>query len=444
MTGEITVSQFNERVKGLLGSADMLHDISVVGEISEYKTASSGHVYLTLKDRDSAVSCTLFRSAASRLSFRPAVGMKVVAFGSVSFYSPRGSLGFNILGMAPYGKGEQQKALEELTAKLLKEGLFDPERKRQVPRYPKVIGVVTSRTGAVIRDIIDTASRRFPADILLAPAQVQGEGADVSIVKGIELLNREGVDVIIVGRGGGSADDLSAFNSEIVVRAVCASRAPVISAVGHAIDKSLTDRAADRYAETPTMAATIAVPELEGEMRRVDALDMRMSSSLNAVLERMRSRFGMYDSRLRPESALREISGKRSQVEALWSAAGSVVSRKVSGASSSFARADSRLDPSRAADAIARLREALASIDARVSASASLAMERRASALSALSDRLRSDDPSNVLGRGYSYITDGSGRAVGSAVQLSPGTTVTVRMKDGSAKAEIQEVSIDG
>ncbi len=444
MSGEITVSQFNERVKQALGFAPGLSDITVVGEISEYKVASSGHVYLTLKDDSAALSCTLFRSAASRLTFKPAVGMVVAAFGGVSFYSPRGSLSFNILGMAPYGKGELQKALEELTAKLLKEGLFDAERKRPVPRYPKVIGVVTSRTGAVIKDIIDTASRRFPADILLAPAQVQGEGADASIVRGIELLNKVGVDVIIVGRGGGSADDLSAFNSEMVVRAVCASKAPVISAVGHATDKSLTDRAADRYAETPTMAATIATQEKEGEERNIESLEMRMVRALRGVTERMRSRFALYDSRLRPEAALADIQNRRSEVESRWTMVRSRVERGVSDAHASFARADGRLDPRRAYDTILRLEGTLDGLSERSVSSVSRLMERRTASLNALSERLRSDNPANVLGRGYSYIADGSGRAVTSAAMLSPGDRVTVRMRDGSAAAEIKEVRTDG
>ncbi|MBO6083907.1 MAG: exodeoxyribonuclease VII large subunit, partial [Candidatus Methanomethylophilaceae archaeon] len=263
MPESLTVSQFDALVKKTLGNTSELCDVFVTGEISEGKPASSGHFYFTLKDGDSVLKCNMWRSSFQTVDFKPEIGMKVTAFGSVDFYAPYGQLNFIVRRLAQYGEGEDKKALEELTNKLLKEGLFDIERKRKLPKYPRTIGVVTSATGAVIKDIINTAKDLFPADILLAPATVQGEGADITMVHALELLNAQNVDVIIIGRGGGSKEDLSAFNSAALVRAIAASKAPVISAVGHATDKSLTDRVADVYAETPTHAPTKALPTME-------------------------------------------------------------------------------------------------------------------------------------------------------------------------------------
>ena len=294
----ITVTQFDELVKRTLSSAKELNDVLVIGEITQIQRPASGHMYFTLKDGQASLKCTMWRSSVQNIRFKLEEGQKVVAFGSTDFYAPYGQLSFIVRNLTEYGEGEQKKALEELTNRLLKEGLFDPERKRKCPRYPRVIGVVTSETGAVIKDIINTARLQFPADILLSPATVQGEGADKSMVHALELLNTAGVDVIIIGRGGGSKEDLSAFNSEALVRAIAASKAPVISAVGHATDKSLTDRVADLYAETPTQAAMLAVLPMEQVRNELRGCELRAGKAMRAIIERMKARFLSPDVRL--------------------------------------------------------------------------------------------------------------------------------------------------
>jgi exodeoxyribonuclease VII large subunit len=229
----ISVSELNERAKAVMASDPALNNVWVSGEISNLTKHSSGHYYFTLKDAKSEIRCTLFRGARNSLQFEPAESMKVTAFGSVDMYVARGSYQFNVSAMKRSGIGDLYLALEELKKKLKEEGLFDASRKRPLPRYPGTIGVVTSASGAVIHDIIRVAAKRFPCNILLVPVIVQGEGAAASISKGIELMNTLDIDVMIVGRGGGSAEDLWAFNEEPVARAIASSRVPVISAVGH-------------------------------------------------------------------------------------------------------------------------------------------------------------------------------------------------------------------
>ena len=257
MSETITVTQLNTRVKEIFSSSPGIRDVWVTGEISGLKRYPSGHYYFTLKDSGSNIRGVLFAGSRARMSFEPAENMKVVAFGHVDIYVPNGRYQFIVETMRQSGVGDLYLQFEKLKRKLEAEGLFDRSRKRPLPEYPRTIGVVTSEKGAVIHDIITTAASRFPADIVLAPSMVQGEGAAATIVAGIELLNRYGVDVIIVGRGGGSIEDLWPFNEEIVARAIAASAVPVVSAVGHETDFTISDFVADARAATPTGAAAV-------------------------------------------------------------------------------------------------------------------------------------------------------------------------------------------
>ena len=443
MEGELTVTQFNDRVNMTVSGSDLLRNVSVTGEISELKQASSGHFYLTLKDQSSVLRCTLFRYAASRVPFRLENGMKVTAFGSASYYTKGGSFGFNIESLAPAGKGEQQIALEQLTAKLLSEGLFDEERKRQIPRYPKVIGVVTSPTGAVIKDIIDTTARRYPVDILLSPATVQGADAPASIVSAIDLLMKEDIDVMIVGRGGGSAEDLSAFNDESVVRAVAGCRVPVISAVGHATDKTLCDRAADRYAETPTAAAMIATPDRREETRNIGNLMNRLDNSLASVMDRMRERFRSLDARLSPRNAKAAVGVYSSRFETACSKMDSSIQRSLMLANSQFQYYDSRLDPVRLKERVNQSAMYADDLSARADRAMQSTISDKRVRLESISMKLEGLDPNSVLSRGYSFIKDGTGRVLTSVSELSMGSDITIQMRDGSAVAEIKEMKRD-
>lgn len=435
----ITVSEFNRRVGSLIANESSLRDIVVVGELSSFKVHGSGHAYPVIEDAGSVLNCTFFRGRLAYLDFKPEIGMKVAVFGSANYYEKGGKLNFNIEKMVPFGEGDMKKALEELAAKLLAEGLFDAERKRPLPRYPITVGVVTSESGAAIRDIVETMAKRFPANLLLAPSLVQGDAAPASIVKGIESLNSAGVDVIIVGRGGGSSDDLSAFNDESVVRAIAASKAPVISAVGHATDKSLADRAADAYAETPTMAAVLATADLGETISAIDGLGLRASKSVSSHFTNVRSRLSRCDSALHPRRLTSDIGRKGDSFALLWSRADAALLGIMGRAESRFASADAKLDP-RAAARMVRdhsitvdiLSNKIDTATLDIIAAKKLRLEGPSAGLSNL-------DPYAVLKRGYGLLTDARGRAVTSVADLEVGGEISVVLRDGSALAEIKE-----
>ena len=441
--GPLTVTQFNERVKSLISMSDTVRDIDVTGEISELKQAASGHVYLSLKEGRSVVKCTLFRYAASRVTVKMQVGMKIIAHGNASYYADGGQLNFNIDYLMEVGKGEQQKALEELRAKLEAEGLFEERRKRPIKPYPRAIGVVTSPKGAVIKDIIDTTARRYPVDIILSPTTVQGEGAPKSLVDAIALLQSEDIDVLIVGRGGGSAEDLSAFNDEVVVRAIAFSKVPVIAAIGHATDKSLSDLVADRYAETPTAAAMIATPDRHNELRNVENIWRRMDAALIAVTERMRGAFGILDGRLSPRNAKGMVDVYVGRYRNCSLKADAAIERKLMVCRNSFNLYDRRLDPERLAERMNGYSISLDNLSSKIDNSIMNSIASRKAVLDSISGKMDGLDPNNVLSRGYSLIRDGGGNVVTSAKDLFPGTDVTIAMRDGTALAKIKELRLD-
>ncbi|MBO8168205.1 MAG: exodeoxyribonuclease VII large subunit [Thermoanaerobacteraceae bacterium] len=259
-----TVGQLNNYVKNLLDADPNLTNLWLKGEISNFKHHNSGHMYFTLKDETGSVRCVMFRSRSSKLRFRPEDGMQILANGYVSVYTQGGQYQFYVETLEPHGYGSLHAAFEQLKEKLEREGLFRDENKQAIPVLPRKIGIVTSISGAALRDIITVIRRRFPrVELVLAPASVQGAEAPEEIVRALDRLNRYGeVDVIIVGRGGGSLEELWAFNTEPVARAIHASRIPVISAVGHETDFTIADIVADRRAPTPSAAAEIAVPNL--------------------------------------------------------------------------------------------------------------------------------------------------------------------------------------
>lgn len=277
-----SVKDLNSYVKQVLDNDDNLKHIFVIGEISNYKAHYSGHLYMTIKDDSASVKAVMFAGNASRLRFLPENGMKVLIFGTVSLFPRDGSYQLYINDMQPDGTGALSIAFEQLKKKLDAEGLFSDSHKKPIPRFPEKIGVITSETGAAVQDIFNVLSRRFPsARVVLRSAQVQGEGAAQDIAKAIyEFNEKKAADVLIVGRGGGSVEDLWAFNEEIVARAVFASEIPVISAVGHETDYTICDFVADLRAPTPSAAAELAVPD-SGELK-ADLLSYKMRI-LNAV-----------------------------------------------------------------------------------------------------------------------------------------------------------------
>ena len=282
----LSVSSLNEYVRRSLAGDPMLQGIAVRGEISNFRPYASGHWYFSLKDEESRIACVMFRQHNVYLGFKPSDGMKVVLIGSAGLYVSSGSYQFYAEAMLQDGVGELYQRFQILKDKLLKEGLFDASRKRPLPLLPRAVGIVTSPSGAVIHDIRTVCARRFPGiPLILRPSQVQGEGAKEDLAAALGELSRiEEVDVIIIGRGGGSMEDLWAFNEEIVVRAVAACLKPVISAVGHETDTTLCDFAADIRAPTPSAAAELAVPDRRELVRMADAMSARMVQGVQRVL----------------------------------------------------------------------------------------------------------------------------------------------------------------
>jgi len=270
--GIYTVHEFTLALKGVLTSGKF-SDVWVRGEISNFTNHNSGHRYFTLKDKNSALQCVMFKWYGRNLRFELEQGMKVIVLGDLDVYEQKGVYQLKVRAIRPDGIGELYKAYEQLKKKLELEGLFSPERKKPLPLFPKKIGVATSETGAVLHDILTVIKRRYPLEMLFIPTVVQGEYAAQSIVHSIELLNKTDVDVIILGRGGGSIEDLWAFNEEVVARAVFNSRIPIISAVGHETDYTIADFVADVRAPTPSAAAEIAVPERQELFSRISRLN---------------------------------------------------------------------------------------------------------------------------------------------------------------------------
>ncbi|MBN2041196.1 MAG: exodeoxyribonuclease VII large subunit [Spirochaetes bacterium] len=288
-----SVSEITKLIKLTLEQSPDLNSVWVKGEISNLTYHSSGHIYLSLKDNNSLISAAFFKYANKKLNFRLEEGMNVIAFGGVNVFEKRGTYQFIIADIRLEGIGELLKKIEQLKNKLLEQGIFDPSRKRKIPYLPRRIGIVTSPTGAAIRDIIKVAMRRYPnIEIVIAPAIVQGSEAPQSIVRGIEELNDPAheIDVIIAGRGGGSFEDLMAFNEEEVVMAFYNSRVPIISAVGHQVDHPLSDDSADYAAPTPSAAAEIAVPMKEELADYIDRLFLQISYGPEYLLREYKSK----------------------------------------------------------------------------------------------------------------------------------------------------------
>lgn len=379
----------------------------VEGEIASLSRAASGHLYFVLKDDRAEVRAVMWRSEAQRLKFRPNQGMAVRCRVRPTIYDQGGKFQLYVTAIEPSGVGADALALEELRQKLAAEGLFAAERKRILPVLPRRIGVVTSKSGAAVRDIIRATQRRFPVPILVADAAVQGEGSAAQMVRALAALSRCDVDVVIIGRGGGSASDLSAFNDEALVRAVAACPIPTISAVGHEVDVSLCDLAADHRAATPTMAGEMAVP----------------------VLADLEAQLGKEERRLRRELDVR-LAAARQNVDRLLERAHGSTTRRLHQHRTQLAELRRRLDAEHPRARLAVNRGALVQLDERARSAMRRRLDRSASALGDLAGRLAALSPLRVLERGYALATVDAQVLVDSA-QVSPGDRVDVRLARG-------------
>lgn len=395
-----TVSELNRAVRELLESA--FSELWVEGEVSNLKRHSSGHIYLTLKDEGAEIDAAIFGAESRPLAFLPEAGEKVLAFGRVTIFERRGRYQFVIQEIRPAGIGRLQLEFERLKARLEAEGLFAQERKRPLPPFPERIGIVTSPEGAAIRDICSVISKRYPlVELLLFPTRVQGEGAAEEIARAIEAANRyrhngKGLDLLIVGRGGGSLEDLWAFNEEVVARAIFNSAVPVISAVGHEIDFTIADFVADLRAPTPTAAAQMAVPDRAELSARVKEHLRELIALLDAQLERRE---------IRLRTALRSYAFRS-------------VGRRIEEGLQALDELVERLER-----AIARL---LRDGEAR---------------LEGLSRRLEGADPKAILARGYAVVARATtGEVIKAATEVTLGEQLKVKLHRGELLCEVREV----
>lgn len=390
----LTVTDVNRYIKSLLTADEVLSAVTIQGEISNFKAHGSGHLYFTLKDEGAEIAAVMFRGDAMRMKFRPADGMRVVVYGSVDVYEKSGRYQVYVRTMLADGIGAMTLAYERLKKKLAAEGLFDEARKKPIPQFPECIGVITAPTGAAIQDILNITGRRYPqAKILLYPSLVQGAEAPAMLCAGLSALNAMGAcDVIILGRGGGSLEDLWAFNDEALARAVAASEIPVISAVGHETDFTLCDFVADRRAPTPSAAAELAVPDRHALMEKLAQIGDALESSALARIQKEKQKV------LQKSQTLHVLSpeGKLQRMHQQVITCGERMERAV----------ERKLESERL-----RLRGVL--------------------------ERLNALNPLAVLQRGYGAVQNEEGRVISSVKELTKDQQVRILLRDGYADAQI-------
>jgi exodeoxyribonuclease VII large subunit len=389
-----SVTELNNYVKRILETDENLKNVFVTGEISNFKNHYSGHMYMTIKDEGGAIKSVMFSSYASRLKFVPENGMKVIIFGSVSLYNKDGSYQLYITDMQPDGVGALNLAFEQLKEKLGKEGLFNTEFKKPIPKFPKKIGVMTAPDGAAVRDIFSVLKRRYPvAEIVFCPVAVQGASAAPEITKAIKLFNEQNAaDVLIVGRGGGSLEDLWAFNEEIVARAIFESKIPVISAVGHETDFTIADFVADLRAPTPSAAAELAVPDVFELKSDLMGLRQHLSVLMRNIIETEKEKIGNYEKQVTILSPVNKIQNSRQELSNLYE---------------------------------------------KVVNSMTFKMNDEKAKIALLSSKLNALSPLNVLSRGYS-IAYNDNKPIKSVSDVKKGDNIKIQVTDGEFFAEVK------
>ena len=395
----MTVSQVNMYIKNLLQGDSLLRSLWVKGEISNYKRHSSGHLYFSLKDATGTIKCVMFRSNASRLRFEPEHGMEVIAMGYVSVFERDGAYQLYVEDMLAAGAGALHIAYEKLKSKLEAEGLFDQSRKRPLPSLPQTVGIVTSPTGAAIRDMVSVIHRRNPQiAIRIIPAVVQGPEGVASICRALDEMYRQPVEVILVGRGGGSLEELWCFNEEAVVRKIAASPVPIISAVGHETDFTLADFAADRRAATPSMAAELAAPEWRQLEARLEQQRLLLCRRYEQLLERKKQRLALL--------AQHPLLAEPARFLDNW-----------------------RLLVDKQNDALSELMERL--------------LRDRENQLALAAGRLEALSPLKVLSRGYAVCADSRGKVLRRAQEAEAGETVIVTLEQGRLHCVVEDKEVE-
>lgn len=393
----LSITQINEYIRAIMDNDHLLGAVAVKGEISNYKVYPSGHHYFTLKDEGSALKCVMFRGNAMHLRFRPDNGMKITALGRISVYPRDGAYQLYCTSLTPDGIGNLHAAFEQLKVKLSEQGLFDPAHKKSIPNYPKRIGIITSSAGAAIHDMLRILRKRYPlANVYLLPVRVQGAEAPAEIVAAIRYANQHDLaDLLIVGRGGGSIEDLWAFNDEQVAHAIYNSEIPVISAVGHEPDVTISDYVADLRAATPSNAAELAVPDQDALRQMLDAMSSSMATSV-----------------------LRQVKAARQHLNSLSSS-----------------------PTLKSPEQYLRLRaDALALLSTRLTAKQQQLIAVKKQRFVSLTSKLDAMSPLKVLSRGYAMAQTANGDVVRSVKQVNHGDEITVSVSDGKIMAILSDI----
>jgi exodeoxyribonuclease VII large subunit len=430
-----SVSELTREIKGVLEGR--FPSLLVKGEVSNLKVPGSGHLYFTLKDEGACLDAVLFRTEARRLKFQVQNGLSLVARGRLAVYEPKGGYQLVCDSVEPLGAGALQIAFEQLKERLQAEGLFAVERKRKLPFLPRRIAVVTSPSGAAVHDFLRVLHRRFPnLPVLIVPARVQGEGAAQEIARGIvRAAKQPRVDVVVVARGGGSLEDLWAFNEEVVARALCACPVPTVSAVGHEVDVTIADFCADVRAPTPTAAA-----ELVARVKDELVLDLaqrrsRLSRSLRAQLDRKRAQLDNLRSRVADPRRL--LSDRKLRLDRLQQRLEDRLREELSPRSSRLRKLREKLQAQHPRERLHRLHREVARLEEKLAALAKRALAARQHRFEGLAGRLDALSPLRVLARGYAVAFDGRGHALLTAAQVRPGERLRVRLHEGELDADV-------
>ena len=435
----LTVSELNHQARHLLESSFM--QVWVEGELSGFSRPSSGHWYFSLKDQKCQIRCAMFRGANQRIRTLPREGDQIRIRGKVTLYENRGDFQIIVEHLEPAGLGALQQAFEALKARLQGEGLFDPARKKPIPATPRHIGVVTSPTGAAIHDILTVLKRRCPAiPVTLYPTAVQGQAATADIVQAIDRAQRHGLaDVLIIGRGGGSLEDLWCFNEEAVARAIAACSIPTVSAVGHEVDVTIADFVADLRAPTPSAAAEKISPDQQDWLRRLAEQQGRLGQSAHRLLQRLDSQLGHLSARLRDPR--RELLEKAQRMDELEMRLNKAISGRLGQQKQKTDYLLQRMSAQSPRRTLKTASEQTQQLEERLTLAARHLLRQKDERLQHIAQTLHVVSPLATLGRGYAIVRDDQGRIVRKAGDLETGDQITARLGRGSVSAQVTEIN---
>lgn len=436
----LTVSALTQYIKRKFEVDPYLGTVYLTGEISNYRSRPNSHQYFSLKDDRAKISAMMFKSAFAKVKFQPEEGMKVLVVGRIGLYAPSGQYQIYVERMEPDGVGALYQAYEQLKKKLAAEGLFNAPKK-PLPRFPKRIAVVTSRSGAVIRDIITTARRRFPiAQIVLFPAQVQGDAAAAEISRQIERANAQGdFDTLIIGRGGGSIEDLWPFNEEVVARAIAQSQLPVISSVGHETDTTIADLVADVRAATPTAAAELAVPVYNDVLLQLKQDQTRVLNAFQNLVQRDRQRLNKLTASYVFTQPNRLYEGYLQKLDFLNERLKQASQNQLNIANQQYQRVFQQLRQQTPIHQVRQAQTQLANLEQRLNRSTQLVLRQKRQQLTQTVQSLDLLSPLKIMTRGYAFVT-AEDQVIHGVKQLQPQQTVTIHMTDGEAEAQVTKI----